>query len=249
MNGSDPKPWLEEGPPSPELRSLLESARADEPSAQQLASLAAKLSPLLVLPAVAVAPAAAAGQAGAAAGKAATVAAAAAKTGLAVKVLVTVGAVAAVGSAFQAGRVYEDKVAPPKMIERPVVVVAPPAPAPEPVVVPEPAPVVEPQPAPAPALKPQVKPAAPKPEAEAAMLEQAMTSLKAGDAKKALALCERHARELGANGLLVQEREVIAIEALVRLGRGADAKARAEKFKKAFPTSTHLLKVESLIGE
>lgn len=242
MSGSDPKPWLEEGPPSPELRALLESARADEPSPRQLASLAAKMAPLLVVPAVAVAPAAA--QA-AAAGKTAT-AVAAAKTGLAVKVMVTVGAVAAVGGAFQAGRVYEEKVAPPKMIERPVVVVAPPAPVPQPVV--EPEPVAAPEPEPAPAPKPVVR-AAPKPEAEAAMLEQAMASLKAGDAKKALALCERHAKQLGANGLLVQEREVIAIEALVRLGRAADAKARAETFKKAFPTSTHLLKVESLVAE
>ena len=239
--GSDPRPWLEEGAPSPELRSLLESARDDGPSPQQLSSLSAKLSPLLIAPAAAVA----ARQAGAAAGKTATVAAAA-KTGLAVKVLVTAGAVAAVGGAFQAGRVYEDRVSPPKMIERPVVVVAPQAPAPAPAV---PEPVVELEPAPVPAPKPQVKPAAPRPEAEAAILEQAMGALKGGDAKKALSLCDRHARELGANGLLTQEREVIAIEALMKLGRAAEAKGRAEKFKKAFPTSTHLLKVEALVGQ
>jgi hypothetical protein len=75
-----------------------------------------------------------------------------------------------------------------------------------------------------------------------------MTALKAGEWAKALALCDRHAREVGAKGLLVQEREVIAIEALVKLGRQGEAKARADKFKRAFPTSTHLLKVEALVG-
>ncbi len=243
---SDPRPWLEEGA-SPELRSLLESARADEPTKEQLASVAARLGPLLVVPAAAAVVAAPSSAAAASASASvAQAGAVATKTGLAVKVLVTVGTVAAVGGAFQAGRVYEEKVAPAKkviVVEKPVLV---PAPAP----VPDPAPVVEPEPAAPEAPKPAVRAATPpRPEAEAAMLEQAMSALQAGDAAKALKLCERHQRELGANGLLVQEREVIAIEALVKLGRAAEAKARAEKFKKAFPTSTHLLKVESLVAD
>lgn len=237
--GGDPRPWLEEGAPSSELKVVLDSARLDDPSAAQLANVAAKLGPLLVAPAAATVPAVA--------GK--TAAGAAVKSGLAVKVIASIGAAAVVGGAYQAGRVHQEKTVPPTVIEKRVEVPVP-VPAP-PVVVPQPEPVVEPEPAPvAPPLPPVVvkKPSAPSPQAEASLLESAMAALKSGAWARALALCERHARE-APDGVLVQEREVIAIEALVRLGRRGDAKARAEKFKAKFPTSTHLLKVEALIGE
>ena len=236
---SDPRPWLEEGGTSPELKSLLDSARADEPSKEQLGRIAARLGPLLVVPAAATV--AGGGGAGAAAG----VGKATAGIALKVKVLVAVGTVAAVGGSFQAGRVYEDKVAPPKVVEK-IVVKEVPAPVPPPPAL-EPV-VAEPEPE-APAVPPKKAIAPTKPVGESALLEQAMSALQAGDAAKALKLCDRHARELGANALLVQEREVIAIEALMKLDRKAEAKARAEKFRQAFPTSTHLLKVESLVAD
>jgi hypothetical protein len=49
--------------------------------------------------------------------------------------------------------------------------------------------------------------------------------------------------------MLAQEREVIAIEALVKSGRPADAKARAERFKKTWPGSSHTRRIETLVGQ
>jgi len=226
----DPRPWLEDGAPG-ELRSALESARLDEPSPERLAKVAAGLGPLLGA-GVVLAPSAAAGQ---------TVAAASVKSAVALKVLAAVGAVAVAGGAFQAGRVVQERATPPppppQIVEKVVRVEVPvPAPVPEPVVEPERA---------APA---QVKTPEPTPGGEVSLLESAMGALNAGDFARALVLCDRHRRDFKEHGVLVQEREVIAIEALVRLGKKAEAKKRAEKFKSEFPTSTHLLKVESLVA-
>lgn len=236
---SDPRPWLEEGA-SGDLKSLLESARLDEPAPERLASVSAKLLPLLAASAAATA---ASGGTAAAAGTAKAAAGAAAKVGLSAKVLVGLTTVAAMGGAFQAGRVYEVKTAPPRPAEVRIVekIVEVPAALP-PVVAEEPAAVDE--------TPPPVKPVkvAPRPDVEVALLEQAMKALSSGDAKKALALTEQHGREFK-GGLLEQEREVLAIEALVKLGRKAEAKTRGEKFRQRYPTSTHLLKVEGLISD
>jgi hypothetical protein len=42
------------------------------------------------------------------------------------------------------------------------------------------------------------------------------------------------------NGLLVPEREVLAIDALQRLGRTAEAARRRERFEKRYPDSFRL---------
>jgi hypothetical protein len=47
------------------------------------------------------------------------------------------------------------------------------------------------------------------------------------------------------HGVLVQEREVIAITALRRLGRSAEADRRAEAFAKAFPGSAFQRKLSA----
>ncbi len=57
------------------------------------------------------------------------------------------------------------------------------------------------------------------------------------------------ARAAYPNGPLAQEREVLAIDALVRLGRRSDAVARARAFDKAFPSSAHRRRVAVLLGE
>jgi hypothetical protein len=49
------------------------------------------------------------------------------------------------------------------------------------------------------------------------------------------------------NGALAQEREVIAIEALVKLGRRDEAAKRATGFHKSFPQSSHGERVDRLI--
>ena len=47
-------------------------------------------------------------------------------------------------------------------------------------------------------------------------------------------------------GVLAQEREVIAIDALARLGRRREAALRAEAFRSAFPRSAHLSRLAAL---
>jgi hypothetical protein len=80
---------------------------------------------------------------------------------------------------------------------------------------------------------------------ESALLGQAQAAL-SRNASLALSLSEQH-RAWYPRGMLVQEREVIAIEALKRLGRQAEAGARAARFLKAFPSSAHRSKIESLV--
>jgi hypothetical protein len=49
--------------------------------------------------------------------------------------------------------------------------------------------------------------------------------------------------------VLAQEREVIAIEALKRLGRDGDARWRAEQFDRAYPDSVHKRKVDGVVEQ
>jgi len=72
---------------------------------------------------------------------------------------------------------------------------------------------------------------------EAALLEQARRALNSSPAS-ALQLANQH-RARFPNGVLSQEREVIAIEALRRLHRTAEADQRGAGFSKAFPGSAH----------
>jgi hypothetical protein len=118
---------------------------------------------------------------------------------------------------------------------------SPPAPtAPEP---PAPAAGVDPDPSPAAAG------AAPEAAAEPehALLQRAQDALR-GDPARALSLTDLHlARFPG--GLLAQEREVIAISALLGMGRGAEARARAARFVAAFPASAHRRRLAVLIPD
>jgi hypothetical protein len=81
---------------------------------------------------------------------------------------------------------------------------------------------------------------------ETDLVGEAQTVLVANPAR-ALALCDRH-RRLYPRGVLVQEREVLAIEALERLGRHLDASARGTRFLEAFPGSAHRSKVAAIVG-
>jgi hypothetical protein len=77
---------------------------------------------------------------------------------------------------------------------------------------------------------------------EARLLEQARKVLGTAPVA-ALLLTEEHAARFP-HGALVQEREVIAVEALRRLHRTAEADRRAAAFAKAFPGSAHQRMVE-----
>ncbi len=72
-------------------------------------------------------------------------------------------------------------------------------------------------------------------ESEASILMRAQDALR-GEPARALALTDLHlARFPG--GRLLQDREVIAVTALLGMGRAAEARARATRFLASFPTS------------
>jgi hypothetical protein len=82
---------------------------------------------------------------------------------------------------------------------------------------------------------------------ELAILGDAQRALRDGDAAAALAAAAEHKR-LYAGGSFTQEREVIAIDALLRLGRRQEAEMRAASFRTAWPDSTHLRRIEKLLA-
>jgi hypothetical protein len=83
-------------------------------------------------------------------------------------------------------------------------------------------------------------------ESEAHLLARAEDAL-ASNPALALTLAEQHAARF-ARGTLGQEREVVAIQALVRLGRAGEAKARAARFLAANPRSAHRPRIEAIVG-
>jgi outer membrane biosynthesis protein TonB len=164
----------------------------------------------------------------------------------------SVGVAAVGGGAFQAGRVVERRqqevrIAEAAKVPKPPPVVATPTPPPPP-------PQVEPEPEPEPVLPPVKAVVKPKPvetvspEQEAELLTRALGASKQSQWSEALAAAEQHARKFP-NGSLAQEREMIAIESLLKLGRRAEAERRADRFRKAWPTSTHLVRLNSLMKE
>jgi hypothetical protein len=88
-------------------------------------------------------------------------------------------------------------------------------------------------------------PSAPSP-SEGALLLRARQEL-ASNPSGALALTEEHVRRFP-SGSLVPEREVLAIEALARLGRVSEARARLAAFRDRFPQSPHLAHLDALVN-
>jgi hypothetical protein len=227
VSEQDPTRLFDAGSGAPEsLRLLFAAGAADMPSKEQLARVAAKLGPIL-------APASA---------SVGTGMATAAKVGLATLV---VGAGALLISSFgtsdappPAGTTSEVRVAPP---EAPTAL-APSAPAPLPV--PESA-AVEPSVS-APAAPKGAAPAQPV-ESEAAFLERARATLATSPAR-ALSLANLH-RSRYPSGVLAQEREVIAIEALKRLGRADEAARRSGDFTNRYPGSAYGRKLDASTGK
>lgn len=79
---------------------------------------------------------------------------------------------------------------------------------------------------------------------ELSLIERAQHAL-SNDPSGALALVEEHERRYG-DRLLAQEREVIAVVALSKLGRSIEVQARAERFIQRFPGSAHVARVRRL---
>jgi hypothetical protein len=84
-------------------------------------------------------------------------------------------------------------------------------------------------------------------DAELALLERARAEVRPNPAR-ALALTAEHAQRF-AHGTLAEEREVIAIEALLVRGRAAAAQARARRFFTDYPASAHGRRVRALLAE
>lgn len=79
---------------------------------------------------------------------------------------------------------------------------------------------------------------------ELSLVERAQRALP-DDPTMALAFVEEHERRFAAPSL-AQEREMIAVAALSRLGRTRDARARAELFIRQFPESAHVARMQRL---
>ncbi len=90
------------------------------------------------------------------------------------------------------------------------------------------------------------EPELPTREPEIALLKRAREAL-ARNPGTALALAEQH-RELYPKGRLGQEREVIAVTALMRMGLPTSAKDRAEQFKRSYPRSAYIGQLERIVG-
>lgn len=84
-------------------------------------------------------------------------------------------------------------------------------------------------------------------EGESALVRRAQEALASSPAR-ALKLADEHlARHPG--GMFAQEREVIAISALVALGRASEARRRASAFLSAHPRSAYRPRVEALVPQ
>jgi len=84
-------------------------------------------------------------------------------------------------------------------------------------------------------------------ESEASFLRRTQAAL-SRDPARALGMTARHA-ELYPRGFLLQERDVIAIDALVRLGRLDEARARAAEFHARYPQSAHASRIATILGD
>jgi hypothetical protein len=88
-------------------------------------------------------------------------------------------------------------------------------------------------------------PPPPPPLDETKLVSRAQSDLLTNPAR-ALSECNDLAKQLP-HGELAQEREVIAIDALVRLGRRDEANARASRFEAAYPQSAYRRRVDAIL--
>jgi len=221
----DPPRWADSADAPPRLKSLFAAARNEVATDRELADLAARLGPMLGPSAPGPVPGA--------------------------SLLMKLGAGAVIAAVGLGGGYYARS----KLTHRSdpnLPVSAPQAVAPA-----QPVPAIPEAPStPTTAPEADAPPAAPSPSVhgaehkaaaahrdEASLLEQARHAL-AGNPARALALTTEHAKTFP-NGVLAQEREVIAIAALRRLGRTAEAERRAESFDRNYPNSAHQRTVDA----
>ena len=86
------------------------------------------------------------------------------------------------------------------------------------------------------------------PEAEVKLVQRAQDALRSSRPAEALALCNDHAKRFP-NGMVTQECEVIAVEALVKTGRKDEARKRVDRFKARFPGSAASRRLDVLLSD
>ena len=231
------------------LRDAIHESKRDLPDETRLAAIALKLGPL-VGGAAGGGGAAAAGGAGAAKASVAPVTAkiGAMTASMKLEAAVAVTAIAIGGGAVVAPRILGSRAAAPTTPTASAMIATTTSAGPTTISGSLPPASASAQALPVPTSPPaatMIKP--PNPDDEVRTLDRAQDAL-ASDPESALSLCNDDAI-LFAHGPLAQEREVIAIDALTRLGRMTDAKARAKKFAHDFPSSAALPRVHKLIGD
>jgi hypothetical protein len=82
---------------------------------------------------------------------------------------------------------------------------------------------------------------------ERQIIEKARSALARGDADGALGAVAEHAKTFP-RGQLGEAREAIAVQALVRAGRHAEARTRADRFRRSYPGSTYAPVVDAAIS-
>jgi len=255
MTWTQDPPRLLDGGDNALLQGLLQAGREELPTAEQLEQLAARLGPALTDPGgggsssgSGAAGGAASGSAGAAAGAASSATLSIAK----IVVAVAVGGVAITGATLSIRSSRESHESPiavtqasPSATETPSSApVEPSSQAPVVSVAPEAGPA--PRLSAAPTAVPSASSTAAEPATEFELIQQAQSALGA-DPARALSLAGQHAKRFP-GGAFAQEREVIAIQALLKLGRSGEARSRAERFARAFPGSAHVRRLEVLLG-
>jgi len=227
---------LDDAGTTPELRAMLEAAVADEPSAAASARMMAKLDAL----------------------GAGSVAASTSAAGTSKWILFVLGSAVVISAGVfgltQRASNNDTKAKPTHAVvetparEPPPVSVEPLAP--EQILTPDPEPALEPkaatvpQPAtrPAPLVEPDPKP----PPSEIAIIKRARAAVRDGKYRVALSLAKQHA-SLYADGVVAEEREAIAVEALAGLSRAVAARARLERFHSTYPTSSYRQRLRELV--
>jgi hypothetical protein len=250
MSGpEDVQPLLRDPEIGSDLRSVLDAASDHDPSGADLASLGKRLGALL--PPGTLPPAPPPPDAPAAPPSPNAPPVAGAGSSLAGKVIVALAISGAIGTVVWLAR-------------SPAAETAPVAAAPSLVTIPPPTPSASgsatvdalasaiPSAAPAPSstahavIPPSPSPSTGPSEPESAMLARAHDALLNGSADRALAIVAEHARAYP-RGMLTQEREVIAVEALVSSGRLDQARTRAAAFRAAYPGSSHRARIDRLV--
>jgi outer membrane protein assembly factor BamD (BamD/ComL family) len=98
----------------------------------------------------------------------------------------------------------------------------------------------------APAASPKIRRASF--EEETAILGKVMASLKQNDFAAARKYLRRHELNFP-EGVLVQERELMAVQLLLSTQEREKARVRVDKFREKWPTSPHLRRLESMLSD